>query len=293
MRLGIIGLGEVGRCYAAALSVQKGVNVSLCDPAPGPLATALAVRLGSRIETAPGPWLAGCQWVFSCVVGSAALKVAGECMPFLRAQDTGYADFTTADPEQIRQAARLAAHANVVFLDIAILGAIAATGAQTPLLVAGKVAPSWQDLMRATGARVALLPDASPGDATALKLLRSAFTKSLEAVTVEVLAAAERRGLRRAFYEIVSDIGGGTLPPYFETLILTHVVHAARRHLEVQEVRRQFDAIGLVSDVLPGIEASFARTRAALADASTPVPSRDMAEALRWLLATRSIENVA
>lgn len=289
MRIGVIGLGEVGRCYATALAARPDVRLSLCDPAPSAAANDLAIHLRSRIEPAAGAWLAECEWVFSCVTGSAAERVACECIPHLRAQAAAYADFTTAAPERIRSAARVAASANVAFLDVAIMGAIAATGARTPLLAAGQATPAWQDLMRAIGARVTVLPNSVAGDATTLKLLRSAFTKSLEAVVVEVLAAAERRGLRHAFYEIVSDIGGGLLPPYFETLIVTHVVHAARRRVEVEDVRRQFDAIGLVSDVLSGVEASFARTDAALAHAPMPAPARDMNEALRWLIATRSV----
>ena len=272
----------------ASLATVPQIQLAVCDPAPAPAARELAARLGLSIEAAPGPWLGGCDRVLSCVVGPAALDVARACLPFMTVPGTSYADFTTADPGAMREAGRLAAARGVAFLDVAILGAIAATGAKTPLIAAGDDAASWQDLMAAVGAHFTALPCSTPGDAVALKLLRSAFTKSLEAVTVEVLVAAERRGLRTAFYDVVSDIGGGALPAYLETLIRTHVVHADRRRREVVEVQRQFEAAGLVSDVLPGVEASFARTAAGLADASFAGPMNGLEDALRWLIGTRS-----
>lgn len=288
MHIAVIGLGEVGRCYAGALAQRGGVQLALCDPAPSDAARDLAASLGLPINPDPGPWLAECDLVFACVVGTAALAVANTSLPRMRAGEGLYADFTTADPQAMREAGRMASGRGIAFVDAAIMGAIALTGASTALLAAGDATPEWRELMTSLGARVTVLPDAPPGDAVSLKLLRSAFTKGLEAIVVEVLTEAERRGVREAFYEVISDIDEGSLPRYLETLIQTHVVHARRRRREVTEVRRQFDASGVPSDVLPAVESAFARTVAALESWPPEEQAPSFQAALHWLMTLRA-----
>ncbi len=288
MHIAVIGLGEVGRCYADALAQRRGIQLAVCDPAPSAAARDLAGRLGLPIHPDPGPWLADCDFVLACVVGTAALAVANGCLSRMRAGKGLYADFTTADPQAMREAGRMASERGIAFVDTAIMGAIALTGASTPLLAAGDVTPEWRELMTSLGARVTVLPDAAPGDAVSLKLLRSAFTKGLEAIVVEVLTEAERRGVREAFYEVISDIDEGSLPRYLETLIQTHVVHARRRRREVTEVRRQFDASGVPSDVLPAVESAFARTVAALDSWPPEEQAPSFQAALHWLMTLRA-----
>lgn len=288
MRIAVIGLGEVGRCYVGALAQRADVRLALCDPAPSTAARDLAGGLDLPIHADPGPWLAECDWVFACVVGTAALAVANACLSRMGADQGLYVDFTTADPQVMREAGRMASARGIAFVDTAIMGAIALTGASTALLAAGDVTGEWRELMASLGARVTVLPDAPPGAAVSLKLLRSAFTKGLEALTVEVLTEAERRGVREAFYDVISDIDEGSLPRYLETLIQTHVVHARRRRKEVTEVRRQFDASGVPSDVLPAVESAFARTVTALESLPPGEQTPSFHAALHWLMTFRA-----
>ena len=120
-----------------------------------------------------------------------------------------------------------------------------------------------------------------------MKLLRSAFTKGMEALTVEVLAAAEQQGLRERFYEIVSDIDRASLRGYLETLVQTHLLHAPRRSKEVAEVRRQFEAARLRSDLLPGVEAAFQRTVRALEADPPGEAAKRIEDAVAWVIRAR------
>jgi 3-hydroxyisobutyrate dehydrogenase len=105
---------------------------------------------------------------------------------------------------------------------------------------------------------------------------------------VEVLAAAERQGLRERFYDVVADIDKASLPRYLETLVVTHLLHAPRRSKEVAEVRRQFTAAGMRSDVLPAVEAAFERTVAALAAQPPGADAETIEGAVEWLIRSRS-----
>jgi 3-hydroxyisobutyrate dehydrogenase len=285
VNIAIIGCGEVGRCYAETLLGTH--SLSLCDPNPQPAARDLAARLGTALHSAPGDWLSKIDLTLSCVVGTASLSAARNCFAHIR-EGTTFADLTTADPAQIRVAASEAAVLGIQFVDVAIMGAIALSGARTPLLFAGDGAPAVQNLFNACGAKTRILNGGKPGDAAALKLLRSVFTKGMEALSVECLAAAERQNVRTALYDVLSDIDETPLRDFLEMLVRTHVLHAMRRLHEVEEAERQLRLSGLPSLVLPGVRARFEKTVEATTRNRIAASSPSIQEALSWLLSDSS-----
>jgi hypothetical protein len=116
-------------------------------------------------------------------------------------------------------------------------------------------------------------------------MLRSVFTKGMEALCVEMLTAAEKRGLREQLYNVLSDIDKSELRSFIEMLVRTHVVHAKRRAHEVAEAERQLALAGVPSLVLPGVESRFLATISSLEKRPLPVPEPTVDEALQWLLA--------
>jgi hypothetical protein len=167
------------------------------------------------------------------------------------------------------------------------MGAIALTGPRTPLLCAGQGADRISHLMTEIGAPVRVLEDAAAGDAASLKLLRTIFTKGLEALAVECLVAAELQGVRQQLYEVLSDIDRTPLKDFLEALIRTHVVHAGRRMHEVAEAEEQLRLAGLPVQVLPGVRALFAQTLETLGRQPILDPAPSSEFALNWLLRTR------
>lgn len=284
MNIAIVGLGEVGRCYARVLAGVAGNNLLLCEQRVSDLAANLAGDVNAHINKAVGPWLGEADWVFSCVVGTKSLEVAQSCFGFMK-PGASFADFTTASPETKRQGEALASGKQVAYTDVAIMGAIALLGARTPLLCAGDGATSFSAILaEAAGVVPRVLADSRAGDAMSLKILRSVFTKGMEALAVELLMAAERQGLRLALYEVLQDIDKASLPQFLEMLVTTHVIHARRRQHEVQEAERQLAAIGIVSDVLDGVQHRFARTADKLEASPLPTDKPALADALTWLL---------
>jgi len=285
MNIAIIGLGEVGRCYAGALAGLPGTKLLLCEQRISELAAKLADDLHLPIHESVGPWLDDADWVLSCVVGTKSLEVAEACFVSMK-PGTSFADFTTASPEIKRQGASLAQKKNIAYADVAIMGAIALLGARTPLLCAGSGAESFAALVaKAAGVAPGVLPDGRAGDAMSLKILRSVFTKGMEALAVELLMAAERQGLRTALYDVLQDIDKASLPEFLEMLVTTHVIHAQRRQHEVEEAERQLAAIGIVSDVLDGVQHRFARTAEKLNRSPLPTEKPGLSDALTWLSA--------
>lgn len=129
----------------------------------------------------------------------------------------------------------------------------------------------------------AVIEDGSPGDAISLKLMRSIFTKGLEALAVECLVAAEAFGVRERLYSVLSDIDNTSLRDFLEMLVRTHVLHAGRRRQEVMTATQQLHETGLATAVLPGVKALFARTTKDLRDTPIGVPQPTAQQAIDWL----------
>jgi 3-hydroxyisobutyrate dehydrogenase-like beta-hydroxyacid dehydrogenase len=281
MVLCIIGYGEVGRIYAEALSAS-GVSVDrICEPRFTDASRQAAAILGVQTEDSIGPWLQEADVVISAVTGSVARKVANDCFRFM-APGALFADLTTATPDTMSDVAALAQDRNITFVDVAILGAVSIRKGKTALACAGDGAQRFHDIADKLGAPLKMLPGPA-GDAVRLKLLRSLFTKGLEALAVECLVAAERANLREELYEILSDVDETPLILYLETLVRTHVLHAGRRYYEISDAESQLLSDGLEPRVTPGVRDLFGRTAKS---ASIPVPADGLPSiqaALDWL----------
>lgn len=285
MNIAIVGLGEVGRCYAAPLDAA-GHRLLLCEAHVSDAARRLAESLGLTIRERAGDWLSDADLVLSCVTGTTALPVLQQILPFLRKGAT-VADFTTASPAVKRQGAALAEAAGVDFVDTAIMGAISLNLVRTPLLVAGTGTSKLRDALEHAGGKVQVIEGGSAGDAMSLKILRSVFTKGMEALCVELLMSAEKQGVRGKLYEQLSDIDNTPLRSFIDMLVRTHVIHAKRRAHEVHDAQAELVAQGLPSVVLRGVEQRFLDTAAALEVQPLPSDAPSVDQALDWLLANR------
>jgi len=182
------------------------------------------------------------------VAAAAANGVAGA----LHA-DAVYADLNTAAPGLKRE---LASALPVRFADVALMGTVPATGVRTPSLVSGAGAERFAELFAPLGMPIEVVGEA-PGDAAALKLLRSVFMKGLAAAAIESLEAAEAAG---AHERIRAEIAGVIGEPLLVRLLEGSAVHAARRVEEMQAAVAYLEELG----VAPRVAAAAAEWLSAL-----------------------------
>lgn len=282
LRIAIIGLGEVGRCYAKSLH-EAGFELLLCEAMPSPAAIELSTQWSLPLQDKPGEWLAAADWVVSCVTGSFALSVTQQVLPYIK-KGAGLADFTTASPQTKRQAAKMAAEQSVRYVDTAIMGAISLNWIRTPLLASGQGAEEMKSFIEQAGGRVQVIRGGAAGDAIALKILRSVFTKGMEALSVELLISAEKQGVREKLYEQLQDIDQTPLRNFIDMLVRTHVIHAKRRAHEVHDANNELISQGLPSLVLPGVEQRFLATAKKLEKQPLETVDPNVEQALQWLL---------
>ncbi|MEW6046814.1 MAG: DUF1932 domain-containing protein [Bacillota bacterium] len=263
----LLGFGEAGS------SVAAGLRLAPAQPAPRIVAFDPAVRDGARarflraraqelavgLHDSPGPWLGEAGLVFSAVPGTQALAVAQAAKPFIR-PGTVYVDLNTAPPGAKREAAALVEAAGGAFVDGAVLGSFQADSFRVPILLAGHDAERVSRWLLAYGFRVRVMPGGRPGDASAIKLLRSVFMKGLEALCIECLTAAERAGLRTQVLEALGDLDSRPIGATIATLVTSHLRHAPRRLEEVEIVERMLRQDGFEPILTEATRRFFDRT---------------------------------
>ncbi len=245
----VLGLGEAGGRLAADLAAA-GVEVRGYDPDRR--------RDLPSVSNAPdaAAATAGCDVVLSVNAARVALEAAEAALPALE-QAMVYADLNTAPPALKRELADVVAGAGAVFADVALLGPVPERGLGAPVLASGAGARTFAELFAPLGMPVRVVSE-EPGDAAALKLVRSVFMKGLAAAVVESMRAAEAVG-----YEewLALEIEGMIGRRYLDRALAGSRTHAARRVDEMEAARELLLELG----VEPHIAAASAAQLADLA----------------------------
>jgi 3-hydroxyisobutyrate dehydrogenase-like beta-hydroxyacid dehydrogenase len=228
MEVAVLGLGEAGGRIASDL-VAAGCAVRGFDP----------VRKTEGITNAEtaAKAVAGAEVVLSINAASVALEVAADVAGALGAGAL-YADLNTSAPELKRE---LSEAVPVQFVDVALVGVVPASGLATPALASGAGAERFAGLLRPLGMPVEVVGP-RPGDAAALKLLRSVFMKGIAAAAIESLQAAEAAGVEQ---HVRSDIAAVLGEPLLDRLLVGSRAHAARRVDEMHAAAAYVEELGV------------------------------------------------
>jgi 3-hydroxyisobutyrate dehydrogenase len=284
LRITLVGFGDVGQAYAAAL-LEQGVPVRVFHPAPRAPARDAAARLGLAIETDPAAACRDSDLVLNVAPGSQALPTALALAPHLRAGAL-FADLSSAAPDALREAATHFGAAG--YVDGAILGAVSIHGHRTPILASGEGAPRLKRLLEPLGFPVDVMADGVPGDATALKLVRSVLTKGMDAVVLECLLIAESLGLRHQLMAQLGDLDASPLTELMQMFVRTHAPHALRRLHEMEAIEETLHGLDVPLIMTPATKRRFARSVEMLGEGasvpSTPPGASVFDRAIPWML---------
>jgi 3-hydroxyisobutyrate dehydrogenase len=244
----VIGLGEAGATYAAALTAA-GHKVTGFDPV-APTTPAGVTRATTAAEACQGA-----DVVLVMTGAAAARSVAQECLPVL---STGscYADFTSSSPEAMRELGELPSKAD--FADVAILGPVSALGEKTPLMVSGPGAQAIADLLRPLNVNVEIA-EGEPGAAMAHKLLRSVLMKGLAAVVVEAVTAGKAAGLEDWIRGQIANQLAGDGEAVIDRFLTGTAKHALRRSKEMQDTANYLSELGVPAEMTTASAAAHAR----------------------------------
>ncbi len=228
MEVAVLGLGEAGGRIASDL-VAAGCAVRGFDPVRQPEGITNAESAAKAV--------AGAEVVLSINAAAVALEVAADVAGALAAGAL-YADLNTSTPELKRE---LSETVPVQFVDVALVGVVPASGLATPALASGAGAERFAGLLRPLGMPVEVVGP-RPGDAAALKLLRSVFMKGIAAAAIESLQAAEAAGVEQ---HVRTDIAAVLGEPLLDRLLVGSRAHAARRVDEMHAAAAYVEELGV------------------------------------------------
>jgi 3-hydroxyisobutyrate dehydrogenase-like beta-hydroxyacid dehydrogenase len=228
-----IGFGELGSSLAEGLG-RSGVHLVRAYTRERS-APAAAASLEDRLRRAGAQRcasleqaVAGATAVLSVVPAGDSRAVAEQCAPLL---DRGafYVDLTASAVAEKQAGAALVAQAGALYVDAAVLGTVATSGFEVPILVSGPGADGWKALVDGDGLVVDVL-DAPAGHATLVKLLRSVYMKGRDALILEMMLAARRYGLENRVAESIRGPGEQVpFPALAERVLCALAVHSKRR----------------------------------------------------------------
>lgn len=167
--------------------------------------------------------------VTSC---AAALQTEESAHPFLRPGQY-YLDFNSAVPSVKKQIQERVEETGAIFVDGGILDTPMNGGHRIPVGVSGARAQEVVDILNSYGMNLRRIgPDV--GQASGLKILRSIFTKGLEALLLETFTSAYHYGVLPDVYGSIQEmLEREPICPMFERMVTTDVIHAERRAREV------------------------------------------------------------
>lgn len=230
-----IGFGELGSSLAESLSRSDSNVVRAYTRPRRAAAAALDARLSrarAQLSSSLEHALQDATAVLSVVPASASREMAQRSAPLL-ARGAYYVDLTASAVAEKQAAAAIVGETGALYVDGAVLGTVATSGAQVPIVVSGPGAAGWRALVELHGLVVDVL-DAPAGHATLLKLLRSVYMKGRDALIVEMMLAARRYGLEERVAESIQ--GPGEVVPFpalAERVLCALAVHAPRRAEEL------------------------------------------------------------
>lgn len=260
--IGFVGFGEVASHFAAAMQATGATVLAydvLIDREGG------GEKLASRARGVPPRFLSlaemlrSAQLILSTVTTDSALEAARRCAPHLRAGQV-YMDLNATSPAMKREAAAIVGASGADFVEGAILSAVGVAGAKAKVLACGERAAEVASTLSSLGLDVQAY-GREIGKASSFKMLRSVFSKGIEALLVEALLAARRAGVGEALWrEIVATLDAASFEDVGGNWVRTHATAHERRMHEMREVLRLLRELGLEAPMTAGTVALFERS---------------------------------
>ena len=197
LRVALIGYGEVGAIFGAALigagvSAVRAFDVLIADPSWTAKAAARAAR-DVVLATSAADAIAGADLVI-CAVTAAETKRAAEAIARACRRDAFVLDVNSASPQTKTACAEIMARVGAHYVEAAVMSSVPPFGIRVPMLLGGPHARAVHPLLARLGFEASVGSERY-GVVSAIKLCRSVVVKGMEALAIESLLAARRYGV--------------------------------------------------------------------------------------------------
>ncbi len=248
VKIGFIGFGEVAAIFTERIS-QHGCStlaaydVLLNEPNGAKILESRARVAG--IEFADlRTVVEGSEYILSTVVTHMAVPVAEECAKLLKKGQV-YIDLNSTAASVKIKVGGVINSSGADFVEGAVLGAVGATGADTRILLGGKQAEAVGSVLRGVGLRSDMFSE-EIGKASMFKMLRSIFSKGMEAMLIELMLAGKCAGLDKELWaDIVETMSKTPFEKTAANWVKTHVPACERRFHEMEQVIETMGELGV------------------------------------------------
>ncbi|MBT2186995.1 NAD(P)-dependent oxidoreductase [Sphingobium nicotianae] len=242
-RIALIGFGEAGRTFATAAGWRQSVRVfdakTLNDATADEMRAAYAAAGVTGCETL-GDALDGAQIVLSLVTADQtpiAAQAAAASLP----RGALFCDLNSVSPGTKKRNAEVIWAVGGHYVDVAVMAPVQPAALKVPLLISGRSAAAAAEMLRSIGFTNITFSGAAIGAASATKMVRSIMVKGIEALTAEMLLAAQAAGVTEA---VLASLGGDW-PQKADYNLDRMLAHGARRAAEMEEVVATLNELGV------------------------------------------------
>lgn len=247
LKVGLIGLGEVGQALArdlraAGVQAISAYDIAFAEPdsVQSKAASALGVdRAASAADAARGKTLAICA-----VTAGSDLDAARAAAPGV-AGGTMYADVNSVSPRTKEEAAEIIERAGGRYVEAAVMSPIHPKGIGTPILLGGKHSAAFLEVARPLGFNAKPYSERI-GAASSVKMCRSIMVKGIESLVTEFLLTSHHYGVTDDVLASLQDLFPGHDWQKTSSYMLSRVLeHGHRRAEEMREVAKTVADAGL------------------------------------------------
>jgi 3-hydroxyisobutyrate dehydrogenase-like beta-hydroxyacid dehydrogenase len=241
--IGFVGFGEAGSHIAKGLKSAGVSRIFAFDIAPDQVRHR-AVDAGVPLVASNRELAQSAGIIFSTVTCARAREAAEQTAPHLKPHHL-YADLNSVSPALKQEIADVISNAGAGFVEAAVMSPVPPNGHRSPMLLGGKAAAAFAELMTPFGMRLQVISE-RVGTAAATKMFRSIIVKGLEALMLEcVLASAPYGADERVFSSLSESFPGIDWQRLADYMVSRVVIHGARRAREMEEVAETLHSLGI------------------------------------------------
>lgn len=228
MKVGFIGFGEVASTLSAGL-MEHGAGVCTCVYDRSSKTREIAEVMGVEICNTYKHLAEESDILISSVVPKAAVQVA----ELVGGHVNGvYVDMNNISPKTVKNTLQFIENGRTV--DASIIGSVRRKGLNVRIIASGPASDRFAEL-NGYGMNIKIIGDEN-GQASGIKMLRSAYTKGVSALLFETIYNAYKIGLDREVLENISETEGNEFLDSAVSRIVSAAFHADRRSQEMDEV---------------------------------------------------------
>lgn len=239
IQIGFIGLGDVGSRFSAGVASSGNAQVVGYDLKLGQAEFSekenRCREAGVKLVSSPKELVDGCDILIAATSCAEAIDTLKMYLPYIKPNQM-YVDINSAVPQIKQTLADMVCAVGAEFCDGGIMGSPLNGGHKVQVVLSGAQADKLSENLNFCGMNTRFIAR-EVGRATSLKILRSIFTKGLEALLIESYSAAYAYGVldevKASIFHILTK---EDLDIMFGRMLRTDVVHSLRRAWEVGDV---------------------------------------------------------